>query len=53
MAFYIALLAASFLWMGLYGAYVDWGADHKAKAIKKKCNAKEPRRKEREDGWAA
>ena len=51
--FYIILFAAGLILMGLYGLYVDWDTDRKAKALKKKCKAKEPRRKEREDGWAA
>ncbi len=51
--FYIILFAAGLVLMGLYGTYVDWDADRKAKELKRKCKAKEPRLKEREDYWAA
>ena len=46
-------LAALLLFLGLYGAYVDWDVDRKAQKLKRKCKAKEPRMKEREDYWAA
>lgn len=53
MAFYIALLAAVLLWMGLYGWRVDRKVDRKVRRLQSQCKAKEPRRKEREDYWAA
>lgn len=53
MAFYIALLAAALLWMGWYGWRVDCKVDRKVRRLQSKCKSKEPRRKEREDYWAA
>lgn len=51
--FYIALLAASLLWMGWYGWRVDRKVDEKVRRLQSRCKAKAPRRKEREDYWAA
>lgn len=53
MAFYIVLLAATFLWMGWYGWRVDRKVDGKVRRMQSQCKAKEPRQKEQEDGWAA
>lgn len=53
MAFYIALLAAALLWMGWYGWKVNRDVDRKIKRLEAQRKSKEPRRKEREDGWAA
>ena len=53
MAFYIAMLAAALLWMGWYGWKVNRDVDRKIKRLEARCKAKEPRRKEREDYWAA
>ena len=53
MAFYIALLAAALLWMGWYGWRVDRKVDRKVRRLQSRCKSKEPRRKEREDYWAA
>ena len=53
MAFYIALLAASLLWMGWYGWRVDRKVNEKVRRMQSQCKAKESRRKEREDSWAA
>ena len=53
MAFYIALLAAALLWMGWYGWKVNRNVDRKIKRLEARRKSKEPRRKEREDGWAA
>jgi|GEM_PF-2655122 hypothetical protein len=47
------IFGALLLFMVLYGTYVDWDVDRKAKELKRKCKAKEPRLKEREDYWAA
>ena len=52
MAFYIALLAAALLWMGWYGWKVNRDVDRKIKRLEARRKSKEPRRKEREDGWA-
>lgn len=51
MAIYIALLAASLLWMGWYGWRVDRKVDEKVRCMQSQCKAKEPRLKEREDSW--
>lgn len=51
--FYIALLAAALLWMGWYSWKVNRDVDRKIKRLEARCKAKEPRRKEREDYWAA
>lgn len=53
MAFYIALLAAALLWMGWYGWRVDRKVDEKVRRLQSQRKSKEPRRKERENGWAA
>lgn len=53
MAFYIALLAAALLWMGWYGWKVNRDVDRKIKRLEAQRKSKEPRRKEREDYWAA
>ena len=53
MAFYIALVAASRRWRGWYGWRVDRKVDRKVRRLQSQCKSKEPRRKEREDGWAA
>lgn len=51
--FYIALLAAALLWMGWYGWRVDRKVDEKVRRLQSQRKSKEPRRKERENGWAA
>ena len=48
-----ALLAAALLWMGWYGWRVDCKVDRKVRRLQSQCKSKEPRRKEREDYWAA
>ena len=53
MLFYIALLAAALLWMGWYSWKVNRDVDRKIKRLEARCKSNEPRRKEREDGWAA
>ena len=53
MAFYIALLAVFCIWMGWYSWKVNRDVDRKIKRLEARCKAKEPRRKEREDYWAA
>ena len=53
MIFYIAMLAAALLWMGWYGWRVDRKVDEKVRRLQSRCKAKAPRRKEREDYWAA
>lgn len=53
MLFYIALLAAALLWMGWYGWRVDRKVDEKVRRLQSQRKSKEPRRKERENGWAA
>ena len=53
MAFYIALLAASCIWMGWYSWKVNRDVDRKIKRLEAQRKSKEPRRKERENGWAA
>ena len=50
---YIALLAAALLWMGWYGWRVDRKVDEKVRRLQSQRKSKEPRRKERENGWAA
>ena len=47
------LLAALLLFLGLAGWKIERDVDRKVQRIQKKCKAKEPRRKEREDYWAA
>lgn len=51
--FWMMLFGAFLILMGLYGCYVDRKVDRKVERIQKKCKAKEPRLKEREDHWAA
>lgn len=51
--FYIALLAASCIWMGWYSWKVNRDVDRKIKRLEAQRKSKEPRRKERENGWAA
>ena len=51
--FELGLLAALLLFLGLAGWKIERDVDRKVKRIQKKCKAKEPRRKEREDYWAA
>lgn len=49
----LGLLAALLLFLGLAGWKIERDVDRKVQRIQKKCKAKEPRRKEREDYWAA
>lgn len=49
----LGLLAALLLFLGLAGWKIERDVDRKVERIQKKCKAKEPRRKEREDYWAA
>lgn len=51
--FYLALTAAGLLFLGLAGWKIERDVDRKVQRIQKKCKAKEPRLKEREDYWAA
>lgn len=53
MVFYIGFLAAALLWMGWCGWKVNRNVDRKIKRLEARRKSKEPRRKEREDGWAA
>lgn len=53
MVFYIGFLAAVLLWMGWYGWRVDRKVDEKVRRLQSQCKSNEPRRKEREDYWAA
>lgn len=46
-------LAALLLFLGLAGWKIERDVDRKVRRIQKKCKAKEPRLKEREDYWAA
>lgn len=46
-------LAALLLFLGLTGWKIERDVDRKMRRIQKKCKAKEPRRKDREDYWAA
>lgn len=49
----LMILGVLVTFMGLYGLYVDWDVDRKVQRIQKKCKAKEPRLKDREDYWVA
>lgn len=49
----LGLLAALLLFLGLAGWKIERDVDRKVERIQKKCKAKEPRLKEREDYWAA
>lgn len=49
----LALFAALLLFLGVAGWKIDRDVDRKVRAIQKKCKAREPRRKDREDYWAA
>lgn len=51
--FELALLAALLLFLGLAGWKIERDVDRKVERIQKKCKAKEPRFKSREDYWAA
>lgn len=51
--FELGLLAALLLFLGLTGWKIERDVDRKVQRIQKKCKAKEPRLKEREDYWAA
>lgn len=51
--FELGLLAALLLFLGLAGWKIERDVDRKMRRIQKKCKAKEPRLKEREDYWAA
>lgn len=51
--FELGLLAALLLFLGLAGWKIERDVDRKVERIQKKCKAKEPRIKEREDYWAA
>ena len=46
-------LSALLLFLGLAGWKIERDVDRKVERIQKKCKAKEPRMKEREDYWAA
>ena len=49
----LALFAVLLLFLGLAGWKIERDVDRKVQRIQKKCKAKEPRLKEREDYWAA
>ena len=51
--FELGLLAALLLFLALAGWKIERDVDRKVERIQKKCKAKEPRLKEREDYWAA
>ena len=51
--FELGLLAELLLFLGLAGWKIERDVDRKVERIQKKCKAKEPLRKEREDYWAA
>ena len=49
----LALFAALLLFLGLGSWKIDRDVERKVRRIQKKCKAKEPRFKSREDYWAA
>lgn len=49
----LGLFAALLLFLGLAGWKIERDVDRKVRRIQKKCKAKEPRLKQREDYWAA